>query len=455
MKTNGARFICALLLILGWYSAFADDREEKIDVFIVVDKSLSMVEEIDSVREYIRTSIVGNLLNPEDQLVLIAFYGNAEAVFMGAVDEDMSFARAAVDEIEADGRFTDIGNALDTLWDTIPLVEIEGRRKYLLLITDGIQEPPPESKYYSTEVAFNHEFLKDAKEIRKEGWKIHILGIGAGSAAQELAEELSGTFVEVGEEPTVEELEASTPELLGIVELVGTPRIAKVKGDGSSEISLTVASKGYSSVQRIAIERLTLEIDGASVASELTEALRVEIEPESTALIEVPLLIESDLAAGSHQGVLTFSFDGQAAFTPSSVAVEFTVRTFIGNNIWILPAGALVVVALFAAAMMLARRGGSLAFLCEIADGPARKRAYKLKFKERLFLIDGVMGFNILPSAGQTPAAELSADATGLHLTITDEKQIRVGEIPANLIGKTIEVRKQNGKKASLSFDAA
>ena len=455
MKTNGARFICALLLILGSICAFSDDREEKIDVFIMVDKSLSMVEEIGSVREYIQTSIVENLLNPEDQLVLIAFYGDAEAVFMGAVDEDMSLVHAAVDEIEADGRFTDIGNALDTLRDTIPLVEIEGRRKYLLLITDGIQEPPPESKYYSTEVAFNHEFLKDAKEIRKEGWKIHILGIGAGSAAQELAEELSGTYVEVSEEPTVEELEASTPELLGIVELVGTPRIAKVKGDGSSQISLSVASKGYSSVQRIAIERLTLEVDGASVAAELPAALRIEIEPESTAVIELPLSIESELAAGRYQGALTTSFDGQAAFTPSTVAVEFTVKTYIGNNIWILPAGALLTVGLFVVAMMLAKRGGALSFVCEIEDGPARKRAYKLKFKERLFLIDGVMGFNILPSAGQTPAAELSADATGLHLTITDEKQIRAGEIPTNLIGKTIEVRKQNGKKASLSFDAA
>ena len=120
--------IFSLVIVFLVAASYADDREENIDVFVVLDKSLSMVEEIESVREYVELSIVENLLITGDQLVLITFYGEAETAFMGKIDTEKTFLRSVIREIEADGRFTDIGNALDMLRDTIPLAEIKDRR---------------------------------------------------------------------------------------------------------------------------------------------------------------------------------------------------------------------------------------------------------------------------------------------------------------------------------------
>ncbi len=116
---------------------------------------------------------------------------------------------------------------------------------------------------------------------------------------------------------------------------------------------------------------------------------------------------------------------------------------------------AIVVLAAIAAGVIfLVSSGGSLSFICEIEDGPARKRPCKIKFGQSLYVIDGVMGLNILPNAGQTPAAELTADKEGVHLSVSDEKQCSVEKVPTNLLGKTLEIRKKNGRKARLTFQA-
>ena len=111
--------------------------------------------------------------------------------------------------------------------------------------------------------------------------------------------------------------------------------------------------------------------------------------------------------------------------------------------------------ALVGGAILLFSGGGSITFNCEIEDGQPRSRKYKLQYGKSLYVIDGVMGFNILPNAGQKPAAEITADKSGLHLSVTDEKQFHPEEVPKNVLGKTVVVRKKNGKKARFAFETA
>jgi len=443
------------MVMLAATAVAADDRDENIDVYVVLDKSLSMVEEIGAVRDYVQKSIIDELLIPGDRLILITFYGQAETRYVGDVDDSKSGPKAAVSAIEADGRFTDIGNALDALKAAIPRTDVEGRRKYMLLITDGQQEAPPDSKYSSTDVAFNHEFLQNAKEIRMEGWKIHILGIGTESAAREIAEELAGTYSEVPEEPTEEELDESTEELLGIIELVGDVSVRSVRGNGATRVSFDVTSSGYDTTQRITVNEVTVETGGTSEMDVLDSPYVIEVAPESTESVDIPLRFPEGLDPGRYEGTLSFYFDGKAAFTPASVPVSFNVKTFLGNNIWIIPAGILVLGLIGLVIYVLASGGGSISFVVEIEDGPVRKRPYKIKYGNVLYVIDGVMGFNILPKAGQTPAAELHADKDGLHLNIVDEKQMSAeSSIARNVMGETVEVRKKDGKKARFTFSA-
>ena len=471
-KAAISTLIGVILITLSTLPLFCDDRDENIDVFIVLDKSLSMVEEIGSVRDYVQDTLVDEIIIPGDQLVLITFFGQAVTLFAGDVSSDKEVVRTAVASIEADGRFTDIGNALDELRDAIPQRETEGRRRYLLLITDGKQEAPPESKYYSTEIAFNHAFLENAKEIRMAGWKIHILGVGTASAARELAEKLSGTYnvVTTGadEDESVsgtagsetdatdltDRLNEATVEFLGVLEIQEPVTVRGVDAKGESSAVFTLVSTGYKATQRVSVDSVTLELADGSSINVSDSPVTVEVEPESATKVKIPLTFEPVLEPGTYDGILTFWFDGSSAFTPGSVRVQFKVKTFLANNIWILPVALVVLAALVVGAMLLGKRPKSMNFLVEIDDGPLRKRGYKLKFGDSLYIIDGVMGFNILPKAGQTPAAKLTADGGGLHLSITDKKQFTVPSIPGNLLGNRLEVRKKNGRKATLSFDS-
>ncbi len=228
-------------------TAMGDERTENIDVFLVLDKSLSMVEEIGEVQKYVNDAIVNKLLIPGDYLLVINFYGEALIHIDKTIrnDQDKAVLRGKIGEILADGRFTDIGNALDALKQAVDTHDSGDRRRYLLLITDGIQEAPPESKYYSPDGSFNHFFLENTKTIQKKGWKIHILGIGTSSAAREIARELSGEYTQVTEEPSAEEIEQAAGELLGRIEVQGTPRISRIKKDGSFILTIPLKNEGY------------------------------------------------------------------------------------------------------------------------------------------------------------------------------------------------------------------
>ena len=71
----------------------------------------------------------------------------------------------------------------------------------------------------------------------------------------------------------------------------------------------------------------------------------------------------------------------------------------------------LAIAALILAAAKGAFGGGKLSFVCEIEDGPARKHRYTIKFGDKLYLVDGVMGLNVVEEPGTGPAAELFADS--------------------------------------------
>ena len=184
-------FFFCFLSLLSISGLFADQRAENLEIYLVLDKSLSMVEEIEAVKEYVIEQIIEKIVIKGDYFLLIPFYGSTDNSFNGYISSriELEDLHNRILNIQADGRFTDIGNALNTLRSKIKS-ENKSTRKYMLLITDGKQEAPLNSPFYSPDGSFNHEFLENTKEIQKSGWKIVVLGIGTESAAKEIAKEL-------------------------------------------------------------------------------------------------------------------------------------------------------------------------------------------------------------------------------------------------------------------------
>jgi len=273
------------------FSAAADEREEPIDVIIALDKSKSMAEndKIEAVKEYMNSYIIDELLIEGDFFLVVAFYGQTEIPISTTIqsDEDKERAKAIIAQMLGDGVYTDIGNALDVLGQQVEKYARPDRKKHLLLITDGIQEAPPDSKYYSPDGSFNHAFLENSKIIQKQGWKIHILGIGAGSAAKELAETLSGTYTEVEEEPSPEEIAEETRDILGTIVITAQPQAKAFSRGGKSSLELRLESSGYDESKTIRIRRLSIQLDGREQI--LAEGIDLEVTPASENLYTITL----------------------------------------------------------------------------------------------------------------------------------------------------------------------
>lgn len=400
MKTNARRvgtalIVAASLSLLVPTGLTADTRTEKIDIMILLDKSLSMEEEISAVVEYVNDTIVENIAIPGDRLLIIGFYGKTEVLVNTVVGEETAKPELVrrLGTVAADGRFTDIGNALDELLARVEAYQDDGRRKYLLLLTDGKQEAPPESKYYSPDGSFTHHLLENTRTIRRAGWKIHILGIGTSELAEQLAEELSAEYTEVrtpesdaesdeqgedssssggasdaasgesgtagetnaaaaGEEPSIgDQLSEATSDFYGMIEVVESPVVSPVGNDGRARLSLTVENT-YRDDKAIAIRAVALSAGSDEQENILRNPAEYTVPSGERMIVDVPVEISIPVDPSGTDGELVFDVGGNVAFAPLVFDTTLTKQGFIQSYIWLVP----VVLVVLAALLLLLLR---------------------------------------------------------------------------------------------------
>lgn len=453
--------ILPFLFLILLNSLFSDEREENIDLFVVLDKSLSMEEEIDPVKSYVIDSLIEETMIPGDRFVLIQFYGEAEIlVAEDVVSEDTKVDfKNTVSSIAADGRFTDIGNALDKLKSAIDTYTDEGRREYLLLITDGKQEAPEDSKYYSPDGTFNHAFLENAKTIQKEGWKIQVLGIGTASAAKELAEQLSGGYTETGDEPSLEEIEEKTRDFFGTIEIAGEPKITPVGKKGETKLSLPLTAEGFSNEQTINFNTVKLALEQSGTDDILiAEDSSYDVPPEGDATITIPFTIDRELPPGTYKGTLTFTFNGLTVITPARKDVVFKVKGFFGSNIWVIPVIAIVALAIIGLAFFLVmktKKTKPCVFRLYIDNRPAQSAPISLEEGGSIYIKRDGASYTIVTEKDDKTVGKIKFSEGKLKLTsLASEWFTLPDEVPESVLDQKIVVKAKSGLKKELFFKA-
>ncbi len=321
-----------LLFFLVFFNLSADERTKNIDVYLVLDKSLSMEEEIGSVKAYTINNLIKNLLIPGDTFTLIPFYGKAHVVFSGKITsrKDKIKLEKTVESIQANGHFTDIGNALDTLKKSLSRKSSTTRRKYVLLITDGKQEAPPGSKYYSPDHTFNHEFLKNVKIIQRKGWKIEILGIGTESAARKLAKELSVSYAEVPQKASSKEISKKIGNFLGTIRIErGSCTLQKLTSKGNGILVFTLASEGYRETRSITVSGIRLQAENIRKDTILLSPVTLSIPPHTKKKIELPVTVP--VLKKGYTAEIIFTFDSGTTFLPPVQKIH--INTVVNNTL--------------------------------------------------------------------------------------------------------------------------
>jgi hypothetical protein len=136
-------------------------------MILLLDKSLSMAPYFDEVKSYAAGKVLGPILVPGDRLIVELVYGKVDRLMKVDLNSETDLAKVirAIRAVKADGHFTDLGAALDKAKQDLDELGKPERPKYVLLITDEIQEAPPGSPYQSPDHKLKHPSLEYVKRV--------------------------------------------------------------------------------------------------------------------------------------------------------------------------------------------------------------------------------------------------------------------------------------------------
>jgi hypothetical protein len=142
-------------------------RSGSLDVVLLLDKSLSMAPYFEEAKNYAAGNVLGAILIPGDRLIVETVYGKVDRLVTATIssEEDKAKAIRAIRQVKADGRFTDLGAALDAAKKDLDELGQPERPKYVLLITDERQEAPKGSPYQAPDYKLKHPALAYVKRL--------------------------------------------------------------------------------------------------------------------------------------------------------------------------------------------------------------------------------------------------------------------------------------------------
>lgn len=434
----------------------ADTRTENIDVIVALDRSLSMEKKVDAVKNYATGYLVDQVLIPGDRFIVVAFYGKTEVLVSQTItgEGDKAAIRTTLAKIRGNGRYTDIGNALDVLQQQVAPLEGNGRKKFILLLTDGIQEAPPSSKYWSKDGKFNHAFLANTKTIQQKGWKIQILGIGTETAARDLARELDGSYNEIGDTLSVDSLRAGTQGLFGTIRIDGPLVTSAVAADGSSSLAFTLVAEGYTGDPTVTIESVAARVGDSAELNSLAAPFSFTVRSAGPTRVSIPVRLPPGLPAGSLPASFTFAFAAGESFTPSEVSTTLRVKGWIGNNVLLVALAALVLAALLVLlALLIARlaRGKPLRFAVLVDGEPVSPGTMSLVPGRDLFLNESSGALSLVHKRNARSVAKFHALKRALRLDVLKTDRFpKLEETPPDARGKSFVLRRENGQKVAM-----
>ena len=167
------------ILLFSTQFTFALERTEPVDLYLVIDKSISMEEtnSFDAMKNWICNKFLKRCVTMDDFITVFIFYGESKVIFSETIKtpEDLDNLIALIQEQKADGPFTDIGSVLDNAKKRLDLTQ-SSRMRVTLLFTDLIQEASYSSKYAGTYYDFADKYLSSDRIIYHEGNQTQGIG---------------------------------------------------------------------------------------------------------------------------------------------------------------------------------------------------------------------------------------------------------------------------------------
>lgn len=366
-------WVLALNLVLVVPFSFADND----DFIILLDQSKSMLEKQpgDESKGYLKPEqaaksqearqaiddILATLI-PGDYIALVLFGNDARVVISQQLlhEHERDVIRNAVGNLKFSDGKTDIVAGISTAGNLISNLGSTERRKFLIMVTDGRNDPDSNSDFFSP-ANQNLAYMELRHKIHDGRWRVALVGLGAHTDISEVSKNLglgSGSAVTVipGDPGSIrkqitgkirEERDAKVVSNAG--ELTLRPTALMLGGYGAVHTPVTLTSTYLSNVDVVFDSKVRItNIDGLVG---VTRSTRINLQPQIPATIDI-VWQYSGLRPldGVLRGRFGFIFaDGSTAFYPNAGEVSLILPSWWDTyGVWTIVVLALgVIIAVF------------------------------------------------------------------------------------------------------------
>lgn len=469
------KFIILLVILFLGIKLYADERSEPIDLVIALDKSRSMEEEIEAVKEYIINYIITDRLIVDDYFLVIGFYKEAEVITAGIIysDKEKEEMKKHISQVTADGSWTDIGSMFDRLRDEFVERLNNNRRKRFLIITDGINEPPKNSPYYTEDGKLKHEYLEKIDNlIVNPGWKVQILALGEDPGSDVFWKDIMegmGEYTELND--TTSDNINQALEVIGDIKVVENKlKRFNIRGSGKGTLIIPVKTELFNEDPALIINNIlvsTPDFTRNMLTDTYTQILPADStkkaiaegkgEDDSIIYLKIPVNIGNGLKPGNYQGELTFHFETQVKFK-SPLKMTVHVNNIWEDNPWLLVL--LIVVAIILLIILIVGiiklvQGHPIKFklLVDEMPLPKGKDIFKISRGKNLYILESMDFIRVTEKKNLRCFAKLTVMNEDLKLHVLRDKNFtEPKDIPENILEATIGIITESGKRYHITF---
>jgi Mg-chelatase subunit ChlD len=335
--------IIAALMAFAWGAAPLGAAN--IDLVVMVDTSESMFPYFDNLMNYLVQDLLTEKLHRGDTFHLLSFSSLPEVEISLGIDSEEAAQRAfgRILLLNALGRYTDLVAALQFLQQYTKELP-ETNAKQVILITDGVHDPPPGSVNRGTLEDVRRTVAALGLAMKNAGWTFNILKVppeprageeGKQSYLADLAQSLGVDVVPY----KVSDKDNVTGRATGFPSLAFPPNLGKV----GNRFAAPFKVKNWkaepiivrlSGIQSDGIELLEKPVS-ATVPSEGEATLEARIRlplsyPLGAQSPRVSLVFEEDVRISPTTGTLSFTYTGKGGLPIPRLTFLYVLYIVLG-----------------------------------------------------------------------------------------------------------------------------
>jgi hypothetical protein len=320
---------CCIGLALFLIAPAALSPAADMDVVVMVDVTWSLTDQFNDIEQYLLGTLLTDVLKDGDTFHLLWFSDHPETLITGTATDRQSREtfRARLKELRnyqyLYGHYTDLVAAVAYLVQFTEKLP-KDHQKLIILVTDGINDPPPGSKDILGQKELEQFFLSQAEEIKKNGWSLHILKtlLEKQGARQGDSTPFFKAFPDSGNTNVVPFTQGQKENLL-----IETAELARIVFPGplgtvgkKALIPFVVRNGGKESL------RLTLTAVKAGGRNILVQPAEASAGPQSSGALNATVEFPDDLADGEQRLAVTLEFKDTPRLVGTTGELLFTYQ---------------------------------------------------------------------------------------------------------------------------------